>query len=123
MWLWPHSDDHRTHNDTVMLIRQSPCNVEYIIPKNFTARVSGTPADPSKHQRQNVYFRALRRYLPEVEVYFGHFLSHKVRVPLAQPAVGQRTAEVIRTEEKGSDVNLAVHLLNDGWLNAYDCDD
>ena len=85
--------------------------------------MSGTPADPSKHQRQDVYFRALRRYLPEVEVYFGHFLSHKVRVPLAQPAVGQRTAEVIRTEEKGSDVNLAVHLLNDGWLNAYDCDD
>ena len=29
--------------------------------------------------------------------------------------------EVIRTEEKGSDVNLAVHLLNDGWLDAYDC--
>ncbi len=29
--------------------------------------------------------------------------------------------DVIRTEEKGSDVNLAVHLLNDGWLSAYDC--
>ena len=29
--------------------------------------------------------------------------------------------EVVRTEEKGSDVNLAVHLLNDGWLDAYDC--
>ena len=29
--------------------------------------------------------------------------------------------EVIRTEEKGSDVNLATHLLNDAWLNAYDC--
>ncbi len=32
----------------------------------------------------------------------------------------QRTVEVIKTEEKGSDVNLAVHLLNDCWLNAYD---
>ena len=29
--------------------------------------------------------------------------------------------EVIKTEEKGSDVNLAVHLLNDGWDDAYDC--
>ena len=28
---------------------------------------------------------------------------------------------MIKTEEKGSDVNLAVHLLNDGWLGAYDC--
>ncbi len=89
--------------------------------KYFTARVSGTPADPSKPQRQDVYLRALRRYRPEVEVHFGHFLSHKVSAPLAQPARDQRTAEVIRTEEKGSDVNLAVHLLNDGWLDAYDC--
>ena len=89
--------------------------------KYFTARVSGTPAEPSKPQRQDVYLRALRRYRPEVEVYFGHFLSHRVRAPLAQPAGDRRTAEVIRTEEKGSDVNLAVHLLNDGWLDAYDC--
>ena len=28
---------------------------------------------------------------------------------------------MIKTEEKGSDVNLAVHLLNDAWLDAYDC--
>ena len=89
--------------------------------KYFTARVSGTPAEPSKPQRQDVYLRALRRYRPEVEVYFGHFLSHRVRAPLAQPAGDQRTAEVIRTEEKGSDVNLAVHQINDGWLDAYDC--
>ena len=31
-----------------------------------------------------------------------HFLSHRVRAPLAQPAGNQRTADVIRTEEKGS---------------------
>ena len=89
--------------------------------KYFTARVSGTVADPSKPQRQDVYLRALRRYRPEVEVYFGHFLSHRVRAPLAQPVGSQRTAEIVRTEEKGSDVNLAVHLLNDGWLDLYDC--
>ena len=34
--------------------------------------MSGTPADPSMPQRQAVYLRALRRYRPEVEVYFGH---------------------------------------------------
>ena len=89
--------------------------------KYFTARVSGTQADQSKPQRQDVYFRALQRFRPEVEIHFGHFLRHNVRAPLAQPAEGRRTVEVIRTEEKGSDVNLAVHLLNDGWLDAYDC--
>ena len=89
--------------------------------KYFTARVSGTPAAGSKPQRQDVYLRALRHYRPEVEVYFGHFLSHAVRAPLVRPVGSQQTVEVIRTEEKGSDVNLAVHLLNDGWLDAYDC--
>ena len=29
--------------------------------------------------------------------------------------------EIVRTEEKVSDVNLAVHLLDDDWLDAYDC--
>ena len=53
--------------------------------KYFTARVSGTPADPSKPQRQDVYLRALDRYRPEVEAYFGHFLRHRVRAALAQP--------------------------------------
>ena len=28
--------------------------------------------------------------------------------------------EVIKTEEKGSDVNLATHLLYDGFRNDYD---
>ena len=87
----------------------------------FTARVSGTSADPSKPQRQDVYLRAVQRYRPEVEVYFGRFLSHKVRAPLAHPASKRRTVEIIKIEEKGSDVNLAVHLLNDGWRDASDC--
>ncbi len=89
--------------------------------KYFTARVSGTPTDQSQPRRQDVYLRALQHIRPEVEVYFGHFLRHTVRMPLAQPMAGRHTAEVIRTEEKGSDVNLAVHLLNDSWLDDYDC--
>ena len=94
---------------------------EILTIKYFTARVSGTPGDQSKPQRQDVYLRALRRYRPQVEVYFGHFLSHSVRAPLVRPVGRRRMVEVIKTEEKGSDVNLAVQLLNDGWLDAYDC--
>ena len=80
--------------------------------KYFSARVSGTPADPSKPQRQDVYLRALRCYRREVEVYFWHFLSHKVRVPITQPAGSERTAEVIRTEEKGSDVSVSPSICS-----------
>ena len=105
-----------------------PCSRRSSSPVTTSRRSSTSPrgcraraSDPSKPQRQDVYLRALGRYRPEVEVYFGHFLTHRVRAALAQPVGNQRTAEVIRTEEKGSDVNLAVHLLNDGWLDTYDC--
>ncbi len=32
----------------------------------------------------------------------------------------QRYERVLKTEEKGSDVNLAVHLLNDGYKKDYE---
>jgi len=101
---------------TILQPRHDILSVKY-----FTARLSGRPDDQSKPQRQDTYIRALQRYRPEVEVYFGHFLTNRVRMPLVRPVGNQRTAQVIKTEEKGSDVNLAVHLLNDGWLDAYDC--
>jgi uncharacterized LabA/DUF88 family protein len=89
--------------------------------KYFTALVQPTPDDPNKPIRQRTYIRALEAHIPEIEVFYGHFLSHKTRAPLANPTARGRCAEVIRTEEKGSDVNLAVHLLNDSWLDLYDC--
>lgn len=88
--------------------------------KYFTARVSGL-RDPSQPVRQKTYLRALKTYIPEISIYYGHFLSHKVYMPLAESSQSQRFAKVIKTEEKGSDVNLAVHLLNDAWLNKFDC--
>ena len=101
---------------TILQSRHNILSVKY-----FTARVSGRPVDQSQPQRQDIYIRALQHHRPEVEVYFGHFLTNSVRMPLVRPVGNQRTAQVIKTEEKGSDVNLAVHLLNDGWLDAYDC--
>ena len=101
---------------TILQPRHDILSVKY-----FTARLSGRPDDQSKPQRQDAYIRALQRYRPEVEVYFGHFLTNRVPMPLVRPVGNRRTAQVVKTEEKGSDVNLAVHLLNDGWLDAYDC--
>jgi len=40
---------------------------------------------------------------------------------LVNPTATQQFADVIKTEEKGSDVNLAIHLLNDAWMNRYEC--
>ena len=82
--------------------------------KYFTAEVTARPNDPDKPQRQQTYWRALRT-IPNLEIILGSFLSHEVRMPLAPPASGY--AQVIRTEEKGSDVNLATHLLVDAFHN------
>ncbi len=85
----------------------------------FTARVSDTPSDPNKSIRQQTYLRALKAHIPEFQVHYGHFMRNTKRMPLA--ANPKKSAHVIQTEEKGSDVNLAVHLLNDAWLDKYDC--
>jgi uncharacterized LabA/DUF88 family protein len=88
--------------------------------KYFTALVSGR-GDPQKPIRQQTYIRALKKYIPEISIYYGHFLSNCVSAPLANPVSNQKYVKIIKTEEKGSDVNLATHLLNDAWLNKYDC--
>ena len=56
---------------------------------------------------------------PQIEIILGHFLSHLsvCHWQIASPGQ-QRYAKVIKTEEKGSDVNLATHLLHDGYQGA-----
>ena len=88
--------------------------------KYFTALVSGKH-NPQKPLKQQTYLRALKAYIPEIKFFYGHFLTHEVFAPLAQPTNEVKTVKIIKTEEKGSDVNIAVHLLNDAWLDYYDC--
>lgn len=88
--------------------------------KYFTAIVSGV-FDPSQPSRQKTYIRALKSHIPELSVHYGHFLSHAVKFPVSPLTNPPEFAVVHKTEEKGSDVNLAVHLLNDAWLDKYDC--
>lgn len=85
--------------------------------KVFTARVAGTPQDPRKPDRQAAYFRALLT-TPRLTVHLGHFLQSRVWMPHANPP--PPTVEVWKTEEKGSDVNLAAHLLMDGCRKDYE---
>ncbi len=89
--------------------------------KYFTAKLNQRPNDPDAPARQEMYLRALAT-LPNLEITFGHFLTKNVRMLLANPAPGQAPAvTVIKTEEKGSDVNLAVQLLHDAHLDRLDC--
>ena len=85
--------------------------------KYFTALVSPRPHDPDQPTRQQTYLRALRT-MPNLTIIYGTFLTHEVMMPVAPPASG--TKKVIKTEEKGSDVNLATHLLVDGYSDDYE---
>jgi uncharacterized LabA/DUF88 family protein len=85
----------------------------------FTALVTPTPSDLQKRQRQLTYIRALKT-IPNLSVHRGHFMTHTVWRPLANPPKGTPTkVEVLDTKEKGSDVNLATYLLTDGFNKAY----
>ena len=100
---------------------------QLLLPKNtigeikyFTALVSARPNDPDQAIRQQLYLRALGT-LPKVSIHKGHFLTHEVTMALVvPPGQPQKYAKVIKTEEKGSDVNLATHLLHDAHMGRFD---
>lgn len=85
--------------------------------KYFTALVEARPNDPDQPLRQRTFLRALQT-IPNLEIILGTFLSHEVTMP--RSPIGSGYAKVIKTEEKGSDVNIATHLLVDGFRNDYE---
>jgi uncharacterized LabA/DUF88 family protein len=86
----------------------------------FTAHVNARPNDPQQPVRQQTYLRALRT-IPNLTIHLGSYLEKPTRMPVANPLPGQpRTVEVIKSEEKGSDVNLATHLLIDAFDSEYE---
>lgn len=119
--------------------------------KYFTAEVKPWPTDPGQLHRQQQYIRAVstlpgvsvhygayrinkpqRRIVgaPEVVLLEGSTVTLSDGTQ-GQLAVGQiakvanwtppQKIRVYQPEEKGSDVNLATHLVNDAHLNDYDC--
>lgn len=88
--------------------------------KYFTARIHSRPTDPDQSARQYVYLRALQTQ--GIQLIFGHYLSHVCSMFRAVCPVGENPfVKVIRTEEKGTDVNIASHMLLDAAKDAMDC--
>lgn len=85
--------------------------------KFFTALVKATPQNPDARVHQDFYLRALAT-LSSTSIHYGFFLKKKIRMPLAKPKPGgPTTVRAIKIEEKGSDVNLACHLVSDATKN------
>jgi uncharacterized LabA/DUF88 family protein len=95
----------------------------------YSAHVSGQ-RDPSSPRDQNTYLNALKT-LPNLHIHFGNFQVTNKWMYLVQPVEFRPAsvvnaipnpdyAYVIKTEEKGSDVNLGVHLVRDAFTGAFD---
>lgn len=94
---------------------------ELLIVKYFTATIKPSRIDPRKHIRQQVYFRALNT-LPKVQLIYGNYVSRRASMPLYDEwAMGtKKLVCVARQDEKGTDVNLATHLIRDAFVGAFD---
>lgn len=95
----------------------------------YTAPVSGK-IDHDAPKRQQALFSALRT-VPEIRIYNGRFLYSEKWAGLAHPPRAKpdgyvwtepppAVVYVAKTEEKGSDVNLGVHLVRDAFVDAFD---
>jgi hypothetical protein len=103
------------------------CQIEAI--NYYTAHISGR-VDPDGPRRQHAYLRAIAT-LPKVAIHYGNFLVNQKWAGLVQPpdcrpsfilppAAAPEVAYVWKTEEKGSDVNLGVHLVRDAFKRHFD---
>jgi uncharacterized LabA/DUF88 family protein len=120
---------------------------DQLLPKNtiqkiyyFTAKVDARAHDPDQPTRQQAYLTALSTF-PRVEVHLGTFMSSAARqvVVESDPATGRylkadgkpvvkldpagnpEKVWTYKSEEKGSDVNLAAYLLRDAYQGKCAC--
>ena len=96
-------------------------NDELVAVKYFTAKIKSNKAEPDRSLRQDIYLQALSAN-SKIHIKYGYFSIHKTRIPLADEweKGNIKTVEVIKTEEKGSDVNLAVQMVADAKDNLFD---
>lgn len=84
--------------------------------KYYTAHVSGAQ-DPTKPHRQNAYLRGLLLHSKNLEIIYGKFLIEEGYRPRVD---SKELIKVYLPEEKGSDVNLSVHLVFEATQNLFD---
>jgi len=103
------------------------CNIVAI--NFYTARVT-IGRNPTSQKDQNSYFNALKT-LPNLHMHLGYFQAMKKWMFLVQPEEFRPASQVspqpnpefcrvLKTEEKGSDVNLGVHLVREAFTGAFE---
>jgi uncharacterized LabA/DUF88 family protein len=121
-----------------------PSHCDIVAIKFYTALVNDRPHNLGSRDRQNIYLRALIK--SGVQVIKGRYTEHPKAAPLVSPnskhaqkinlSSANQTlfdldktwqqdpgplAHIINSEEKGTDVNLSVDIVNDAWQAKFDC--
>ena len=120
---------HKWLNISALSTAVLPSSAQITRINYYTARVSGR-VDLTAPARQQTYLKALGS-LPLVKITYGNFRTDKKWAGLIQPAefrpacnleagAAPQVAYVWKTEEKGSDVNLGVHLVRDAFTGAFE---
>lgn len=99
--------DLRRLSQSLLRHGQSLAEVRY-----FTTKFAPDPSDPGRHARQDAYLQALDT-LPSLSIHYGYHLPKTRTCP-------QCGATISAYEEKMTDVNIAVSLLNDAQDNLFD---
>ena len=95
-------------------------NNDIIEIKYFTAIVKGSEKNKSRRPNQINYVNAIKKQTSCLKVIEGHFLDNvqKIGKDIKPPHVLRK----IKTrEEKWTDVNLAIHVVNDVHTRNFDC--
>jgi uncharacterized LabA/DUF88 family protein len=96
----------------------------------YIARVSSRSHDPEAPARQAIYLNALSS-VAEIQVHEGSFMVSEPWMQLAEPPAAKpgnydwrlpppNLVKAVKYEEKGSDVNLASHLVRDAFTDQFD---
>ena len=83
-----------------------------VFTKYFTSRVSSTPEDPEKNKRQSEFIEALLT-VPEVQVFYGQYM-------LKSQSCNRCGFVGSVSNEKMTDVNIAVEMLTDAFQDRFD---
>ncbi|HEY5047939.1 MAG TPA: NYN domain-containing protein [Rhizomicrobium sp.] len=122
---------HKWLNIVALCQKSLPATSQIAIVNYYTAHVSGR-LDPTSPVRQQAYLRALAMD-PAIRIHHGNFLTHAKWAGLAPPIPSLKptphtlnvipapvVAYVWKTEEKGSDVKLAAHLVRDAFRGNFE---
>ena len=85
----------------------------------YTARIVPHSNIDDAPKNQQIYLTALKS-IPNLEIILGNFISKPTKLPKFPLKTPPEIIEVLKTEEKGSDVNLASHLVLDAAQDSFD---